>query len=421
MSLDKDYEWIYEYVLQTIKSPEFRNPIKQFIDENCNSFIGIEENTFEQGGLFKEFVLLIENYLESSFKELGISDEMFCLAAKKGLENPNDKKYFEQLISFNNYNYFKNLMTKRNLQLEKMAYEEMKNANNQANQQQINQQDLEMLKKLEEDELKAAIQMSLSLEEEKKKLKAIEDLELKKAISKSKIVQNNISNAYKNNIPIEESSSDFRLLKNVDENSKSNEDKKIEQNKDIHKNPISVEKPNISLINNNNNDNNNDDNNNKNNNNDNINNSINSSNYNLISQIENAPISPVQKVSMTQHEINEDEKKNIINTKVDLPPLVFKPNFNGPKNNSNINNNLNNLEAEKARKLKEYREMILRMRKEKRQKEEDDLFNNDDKPLTEEEKRRLALRKQLAAKLKNNNLKNLNSNNQEESNNNENK
>ena len=420
MSLDKDYEWIYEYVLQTIKSPEFRNPIKQFIDENCNSFIGIEENTFEQGGLFKEFVLLIENYLESSFKELGISDEMFCLAAKKGLENPNDKKYFEQLISFNNYNYFKNLMTKRNLQLEKMAYEEMKNANNQTNQQQINQQDLEMLKKLEEDELKAAIQMSLSLEEEKKKLKAIEDLELKKAISKSKIVQNNISNAYKNNIPIDESSSDFRLLKNVDENSKSNEDKKIEQNKDIHKNPISVEKPQFSLINNNN-DNNNGDNNNKNNNNDNINNSINSSNYNLISQIENAPISPVQKVSMTQHEINEDEKKNIINTKIDLPPLAFKPNFNGPKNNSNINNNLNNLEAEKARKLKEYREMILRMRKEKRQKEEDDLFNNNDKPLTEEEKRRLALRKQLAAKLKNNNLKNLNSNNQEESNNNENK
>ena len=420
MSLDKDYEWIYEYVLQTIKSPEFRNPIKQFIDENCNSFIGIEENTFEQGGLFKEFVLLIENYLESSFKELGISDEMFCLAAKKGLENPNDKKYFEQLISFNNYNYFKNLMTKRNLQLEKMAYEEMKNANNQTNQQQINQQDLEMLKKLEEDELKAAIQMSLSLEEEKKKLKAIEDLELKKAISKSKIVQNNISNAYKNNIPIEESSSDYRLLKNVDENSKSNEDKKIEQNKDIHKNPISVEKPQFSLINNNN-DNNNGDNNNKNNNNDNINNSINSSNYNLISQIENAPISPVQKVSMTQHEINEDEKKNIINTKVDLPPLAFKPNFNGPKNNSNINNNLNNLEAEKARKLKEYREMILRMRKEKRQKEEDDLFNNNDKPLTEEEKRRFALRKQLAAKLKNNNLKNLNSNNQEESNNNENK
>jgi len=396
MSLDKDYEWIYEYVLQTIKSPEFRNPIKQFIDENCNSFIGLEENTFEQGGLFKEFVLLIENYLESSFKELGISDEMFCLAAKKGLEDPKDKKYFEQLISFNNYNYFKSLMTKRNLQLEKMAYEEMKksemkyqNNNNQTNQQPNNQEDVEMLKKLEEEELKAAIQMSLSLEEEKRKLKAIEDLELKKAISSSKIVQNNISNAYKNNIPIEES--DYRLLKNVDE------EKKIDQNKEIHKNPILVEKPNF------------------------LENTNNNYNNNIISQIENSPISPVQKVSMTQHEIDEDEKKNIVNKKLDLPPLVFKPNFNGPKNNSNLNNNLNNLEAEKTRKLKEYREMVLRMRKEKREKEEEDLFNNDDKPLTDEEKRRLALRKQLAAKLKNNNLKNFNSNVEKKSNDNENK
>ena len=412
MSLDKDYEWIYEYVLQTIKSPEFRNPIKQFIDENCNSFIGLEENTFEQGGLFKEFVLLIENYLETSFKELGISDEMFCLAAKKGLEDPKDKKYFEQLISFNNYNYFKNLMTKRNLQLEKMAYEEMKNSemkyqniNNQTN----NQEDLNMLKKLEEEELKAAIQMSLSLEEEKRKLKAIEDLELKKAISKSKIAQNNISKAYKDNIPIE-SKNDFRLLKNVDETAKI-EEKKIEQNKEIHKNPILVEKPNF-LENNNNNANNINMNNNNNNNN---------NNYNMISQIENAPMSPVQKVSMTQHEIEEDEKKNIINTKLDLPPLVFKPNFNGPKNNSNLNNNLNSLEAEKTRKLKEYREMVLRMRKEKREKEEEDLFNNDVKPLTDEEKRRLALRKQLAAKLKKNNLKNLNSNVEKESNDNENK
>ena len=80
--------------------------------------------------------------------------------------------------------------------------------------------------------------MSLYLKKKKKKLKAIEDLELKKIISKSKIAQNDISNAYKNNLPIEESSSDFRLLKNVDENSKSNEDKKIEQNKDINKNHI---------------------------------------------------------------------------------------------------------------------------------------------------------------------------------------
>ena len=67
----------------------------------------------------------VKNLIEKSLTELGITEEMFCLAAKKGLENPVAKKYFEQLISFTNYNYFKSLMTKRNIQLEEMAMSQM--------------------------------------------------------------------------------------------------------------------------------------------------------------------------------------------------------------------------------------------------------------------------------------------------------
>ena len=127
MSKDNgDLDWMYDYILQTIRSPEFRNPIKDFIDDNCNTFIGLEENTFEQGDLHKKFIQLIDNLLDTITKDIGITEEMFCLAAKKGLEDQKDnKKYFEQLIAFNNYTYFKNLMTKRNLHLEKIAYQEM--------------------------------------------------------------------------------------------------------------------------------------------------------------------------------------------------------------------------------------------------------------------------------------------------------
>ena len=56
-----DLEWMYEVVYQIIRSPEFRNPIKDFIDDNCGTFIGVEENTFEQGQLHKQFTLLIDN------------------------------------------------------------------------------------------------------------------------------------------------------------------------------------------------------------------------------------------------------------------------------------------------------------------------------------------------------------------------
>ena len=109
---DQYEEWYYDYIVETISSPQFRNPIKDFIDRNCESFIGIEENSFEQGKIFKEFTELIETLLSISLMDVGITDEMFCLAAKRGLENQIAKKYFEQLISFTNYNYFKNLMTK---------------------------------------------------------------------------------------------------------------------------------------------------------------------------------------------------------------------------------------------------------------------------------------------------------------------
>jgi len=122
---DQELDWIYECVLQTIRSPEFRNPIKDFIDDNCESFIGLEENTFEQGELHKQFVSLIDGLLDTLTKEFGITEEMFCHAAKKGLNEKKAKKYFEQLISFTNYNYFKNLMTKRNLALEELAYKQM--------------------------------------------------------------------------------------------------------------------------------------------------------------------------------------------------------------------------------------------------------------------------------------------------------
>ena len=121
----KEIDSVYNYVLTKVKSPEFRNPIKDFIDENCQIFIDVSENTFQQGALFNEFTQLIDNLLESLCKENNISEEMFLLASKKGLDDEKNKKYFEQLISFNNYNYFKSMMTKRNYQIIKMVEEQM--------------------------------------------------------------------------------------------------------------------------------------------------------------------------------------------------------------------------------------------------------------------------------------------------------
>lgn len=373
----EDTEWIYDYVVQIIKSPEFRNPIKDFIDENCGSFIGEDENTFEQGGLYKEFVMLVENLLEASLKELGVTDEMFCLAAKKGLEHPEDKKYFEQLISFTNYVYFKNMMTKRNLQLEELAYNEMKaklEADKGGNNQEQIKQIEEMRVKKEKEEMEYAIKMSLALEEEIRKLKAIEELELKKAIHFSQLsspINNPIAKAYQNNSKPIESKKEEKAKITMSTPVQVKEDKKIVESR-IQAAPIPIDETKKQE------------------------NKV--EKHQLI--IPNLFQTPVDKVC-------KKEQNKELKYEVEKKATPLSSNFTAEETakrvgETSLKNSLNELEREKQRKLREYKEMIMKMkkdqRKEKEIKPEDDILN--DKDLNDEVKRRLALRRQLAEKLK---------------------
>jgi hypothetical protein len=103
---------------------------------------------------------------------------MFLLAAKRGFESSTDQKYFEQLLACENYNYFKNMMTKRNLQLEEQTYKLIQEKMGDDAAAKFQPEFEEMQKKRHEIEMEIAIQMSLALEEERKKLEALEEDEL---------------------------------------------------------------------------------------------------------------------------------------------------------------------------------------------------------------------------------------------------
>ena len=318
---DEDlFNWIYDSVLQIVKSPQFRNPLKDFIDDNCGSFIGIDENTFEQGELHKEFIALADNLLETLTQDLGITEEMFCLAAKRGLEDQKEnKKYFEQLIAFNNYNYFKNLMTKRNLHLEKIAYEEMMK-DKQKQVPQDNKENNEELKKIleeqskaEKGELECALKMSLALQEEAKKLQELEDAELEKAIKLSLLEQQKSSNP----TPLIQTNPNLQIKLDPQEQPKPEKKPEIkpQEVKDIPK-----------------------------------------------------KLNPIDKVALKQKQLKEhDEKmKNIVQMK-QFPGPVFND-----KANESLNKKLEEMEANKEKTLQQYREFILKMKKEKRHQEENE-------------------------------------------------
>ena len=325
---DEDlFNWIYDTVLQIVKSPEFRNPLKDFIDDNCGSFIGVDENTFEQGELHKEFIALADNLLETMAQDLGITEEMFCLAAKKGLEDKKEnKKYFEQLIAFSNYNYFKNLMTKRNLHLEKIAYEEMMKDKQKEipPEQKDNNEELKKLieeqNKAKNSELEYALKMSLAVEEEAKKLKELEDAELEKAIKLSLLEQQKSPNPS----PLIQANPNLQIKLDPQPEPKEQPKPPV---------PQPEIKPEVKP-----------------------------------EEIKNVPkkLNPIDKVALKQKQLKEhDEKmKNIIEMKKSPVPI-----FND-KSNEALNKKLEEMEANKEKTFQQYRELILKMKKEKRHQEE---------------------------------------------------
>ena len=209
--LDKNNpDSIYNWLAKKITNPSFRNIIKDFIDDNCSLFIDVDENTFQQGQLFNEFTQLIENILGDLLTEGGITQEQFLTAAERGLNDKKYKKYFDQLLNFSDYNYFKKIMTKRNYQIikkveesmamyqkekeikqmEEMEKREKENRGKNKTEREIEEEKQrrllhQFLNQEEEEELQKAIQKSLEIEDEKRKIAIIEEEELKRALKQS--------------------------------------------------------------------------------------------------------------------------------------------------------------------------------------------------------------------------------------------
>ena len=203
-----DPDSIYNWVAYKISCPKFRNPIKNYIDENCSTFVDIDENSFEQGQLFNEMNQLIENLLNDVLAEGQLTQEDFLKAAERGMEDKKYKKYFNQLINFQNYVFFKSVMTRRNYQIIQMAEKQMKEENEKQNPPQeerkgITPEIIAQMLENEQNEINEAIKQSLADEDEKRRIAIIEEEELKRAIKQS-LKQSKIDQKKKENEKKEE-------------------------------------------------------------------------------------------------------------------------------------------------------------------------------------------------------------------------
>jgi len=66
-----------------LSSPTWKNPIINFIDENCIVFEDAEENSLEYTSVHNRFKKLVDSQLEGFIQDLGIQPQDFLTACSK--------------------------------------------------------------------------------------------------------------------------------------------------------------------------------------------------------------------------------------------------------------------------------------------------------------------------------------------------
>jgi hypothetical protein len=119
MPSNDEHDWIFDFVLQFLESDKFDAAVMDFVDEKCFVFENEDENKFEYTDIHKEFRDHIEALISSNLGELGITSDMFFDSCEKGRNNRDiNTQVFERMIAMEDFETFKKLMTKRNMELQ---------------------------------------------------------------------------------------------------------------------------------------------------------------------------------------------------------------------------------------------------------------------------------------------------------------
>jgi DNA-binding protein H-NS len=119
MPRNEEYDWIFDYTLQFLESDKFDAAVMDFVDEKCLVFEDEEENKLIYTDIHREFCDHVEALISSNLAELGITTELFlesCTKARQGRDI--NATVFERLTAMEDFQTFKKLMIKRNIELQ---------------------------------------------------------------------------------------------------------------------------------------------------------------------------------------------------------------------------------------------------------------------------------------------------------------
>mmetsp|Transcript_35540 Transcript_35540/g.43514 ORF Transcript_35540/g.43514 Transcript_35540/m.43514 type:complete len:513 (-) Transcript_35540:138-1676(-) len=119
--------WIFDYIAATLNSSRWDAEVMSFVDEYCIIFDNDDENKFIYTELHTEFKYLIEEVLTTLLAEVGIGeDEFYRACVLDRFSHDINKKVFDQIMAVDDFLVFKEMMIRRNIELEMEALRAMK-------------------------------------------------------------------------------------------------------------------------------------------------------------------------------------------------------------------------------------------------------------------------------------------------------
>jgi len=96
-----------------------------FIEEHCLIFDHEEENKLEYTTIHMNFFKMIEELLCELVAEMGITREQFQSACTTSTRNPTHQRIVQQILSVDDFEAFKKMMIKKNMQINEIAMQEL--------------------------------------------------------------------------------------------------------------------------------------------------------------------------------------------------------------------------------------------------------------------------------------------------------
>eukprot|EP00606_Chrysophyceae_sp_TOSAG23-5_P001198 GSChrysophyteH2.ASY1.ANO1.836.1 assembled CDS len=152
------YYYSFDYAIVFLESDKFDAAVMDFVDEKCDVFDSEDENKFVYSDIHNEFREHIEALITSNLGEVGVTVEMFYESCElAGQSRDVNRAVFERMLAMEDFNTFKRIMVKRNMELQILAMQEPNDTSPYTSPVKPNQ-------------LKSSIASPMSPEEEKEQL-----------------------------------------------------------------------------------------------------------------------------------------------------------------------------------------------------------------------------------------------------------